>query len=191
MYLEYCFLTMKTLSEISALESQLAASTKRSPDKRVEAELNVKIGRLLEDSRLAATREDGLTVKVQQLERDLEKTLLHAVNKEREDAELINSLRGKLEQATENRDQQETVQSPSQNKQLEPLEKVCVCPEVRSILFISGVLVTCSACSKIQVKTMYELAINEISESSQKAKRILQAQHERDRQMLEASAQVL
>ena len=191
MHLEHCFLTMKTLSEISALESQLAASTKSSPNKRVEAELHVKIGRLLEDSRLAATREDGLTVKVQQLERDLEKTLLHAVNKEREDAELINSLRGKLEQATENRDQQETVQSPSQNKQLEPLEKVCVCPEVRSILFISGVLVTCSACSKIQVKTMYELAINEISESSQKAKRILQAQHERDRQMLEASAQVL
>ena len=38
---------------------------------------------------------------------------------------------------------------------------------------------------------MYELAINEISESSQKAKIILQAQHNRDRQMLEASAQVL
>ena len=130
MYLEYCFLTMKTLSEISVLESQLAASTKRSPDKRVEAELNVKIGRLLEDSRLAATREDGLTVKVQQLERDLEKTLLHAVNKEREDAELIKSLRGKFEQAAENRDQQEPVQSPTQNKQLEPLEKVCVCLEV-------------------------------------------------------------
>ena len=52
-------------------------------------------------------------------------------------------------------------------------------------------LVTFPACIQIQVRTMYELAINEISESSQKAKSILQAQHNRDRQMLEASAQVL